>query len=179
MLKLTIPAGEMWDEANEQFISVKETTLSLEHSLVSISKWESKYKKSFINSKDKTPEELLDYIKFMTLTQNVPDIVYSFMTKENIETINAYIADPMTATTFSNENNKRNREIITSELVYYWMFANQIPKECEKWHINRLITLIGVFGAKNEPPKKMSKAALAKKYASLNAARRKASGSKG
>lgn len=178
MLKITIPANEMWDEKNEEFVSIKETTLSLEHSLVSISKWESKFKKSFISSKERTPEEILEYIKFMTLTQNVPEIVYSFLTKENIDEINNYIADPMTATTFSDKSKKRNNRIITSELIYYWMFANQIPKECEKWHINRLMTLIGVFGAENNQ-EKMSKKDLAKKYASLNAARRRASGSKG
>lgn len=178
MLKITIPENEMWDEANNKFVSIKETTLSLEHSLVSISKWESKYKKSFISSKDKTPEELLDYIKFMTLTQNVPDTAYAFLTRDNIEEINNYIGDPMTATTIS-DNGKRSREIITSELIYYWMFANQIPKECEKWHINRLMTLIGVFGAKNAPDKKMTKAQTAKRYAALNAQRRAKLHSKG
>lgn len=179
MLKIIIPKNEMWDEANGVFVSVNETTLTLEHSLVSISKWESKYHKTFLSNKDPmSVEEILYYIKCMTLTQNVDPIVYNFLTEENIKEINDYIANPMTATTITDKESP-SREIITSELVYYWMFANQIPKECEKWHINRLITLIKIFGVKNNPPKKMSSAEVSKYYSQLNDQRRKAMKSKG
>ena len=179
MLKITIPENEMWDEVNERFVQVKETTISLEHSLVSISKWEAKYHKSFINTKEKSVEEIVDYIKFMTLTQNVPDVVYLFLTEENYKSINDYISDPMTASSVNDEKKTGRGEVMTSELLYYYMFANGIPKECEKWHLNRLIMLIKIFGAKSEPPQKMNKVATAKKWANLNAQRRKALGTKG
>ena len=116
----------------------------------------------------------------MTLTQNVNDIVYNLLDKDNIEKINKYIGDPMTATTFKEDPNKKGgREIITSELIYYWMISLNIPFECKKWHINRLLTLIKVCGIKNQPPKKMSKKDVMSRNAALNAARRKQMNSRG
>lgn len=180
MLKIVVPAGEMYDEKKEEFISIKEQTLQLEHSLVSLSKWESKWHKPFLDKKEKTFEETIDYIRCMTLTQNVDPKVYNFLTRENVEEINKYIENPMTATTFSdNANGKNNREIVTSELVYYWMIALNIPFECQKWHLNRLITLVRVCNVKNQPPKKMSKREIMNRNAALNAARRKQLNSKG
>jgi hypothetical protein len=180
MLQLTVTIEpEQWDERSGEFIPPKEKTIQLEHSLVSLSKWESKWCKPFLHS-DKTGEEVLDYIKCMTLTQNVPPELYTKLSSKNIETINEYINAPMTATTFSdNGNSKKNREIVTSELVYYWMVAYNIPFECQKWHLNRLITLIRVCGVKNEPPKKMSKNEIMKRNAELNAKRRAKLNSKG
>lgn len=173
MLRITLPAMEYWDESKQEFIDSKEQILQLEHSLVSISKWESKWCKSFISNKDKTYEETIDYIKCMTLTQNVNPDVYNRLTNENIKAINDYISAPMTATYFSKEQQKGfNREQITSELIYYWMIALNIPFECQKWHLNRLLTLIRVCNVKNKPPKKMSKRALAERNRALNAARR-------
>jgi hypothetical protein len=180
MLQITIPAKESWDERKEEFVKTsKEQTLQLEHSLVSISKWEAEWQKPFLTKDEKTYEETLDYIRCMTITQNVPTEVYDNLTPSMINKINNYISDPRTATTFSNIGNSTSREIITSELVYYWMIANNIPMECQKWHINRLLTLIRVCNVKNNPPKKMNKREIASRYASLNAARRKQMNSRG
>lgn len=174
MLQITIPAGEQWDEINQVFINTKEQTLQLEHSLVSLSKWESKWCKAFLTKNEKTDEETIDYIKCMTTTQNVDPNVYNCLTKENIEQIKKYIEAPMTATYFSEEHSgKSSREQVTSELIYYWMIALNIPMECQKWHLNRLLTLIRVCNIKNQPPKKMSKRAIMSRNAALNAARRK------
>ena len=174
MLQITIPAGEQWDEINQVFINTKEQTLQLEHSLVSLSKWESKWCKAFLTKNEKTDEETIDYIKCMTVTQNVDPNVYNCLTKENVEQIKKYIEAPMTATYFSEEHSgKSSREQVTSELIYYWMIALNIPMECQKWHLNRLLTLIRVCNIKNQPPKKMSKRAIMSRNAALNAARRK------
>lgn len=180
MLTITIPARELFDEKTEQFVYTKEQTLQLEHSLVSLSKWESKWKKPFFATKEKTNEETIDYIRCMTITQNVDPMIYNFLTDENLSAIHDYIEDPMTATTFSdNKNGKKNREIITAELIYYWMISSGIPFECQKWHLNKLITLIRVFEVKNTPPKKMSQRELMNRNRALNEARRKQFNSKG
>lgn len=174
MLRITIPATELWDEKKHQFVYVKEQTLQLEHSLISISKWESKWCKSFIHTKNKTNEEALDYIKCMTLTQNVKPEVYRCLTSEMIQQIKDYIDAPMTATTIpEDKSSKTNRELITSELIYHWMIDTQIPFECEKWHLNRLITLIRVRYHKLAPPKKMSRSEIAARNMALNEARKK------
>ena len=180
MLKITIPSNELWDELKQEFVYPKEQTLELEHSLVSLSKWESKWCKPFISKYKKTNEETIDYVRCMTLTPNVDPSVYNHLTNENINMINNYIEAPMTATWFSNEKqNSRNSEQITSELIYYWMIALNIPFECQKWHLNRLLTLIKVCNIKNQPPKKMSKREIMSRNAALNAARRKQFNSKG
>ena len=180
MLQITIPAREMWDEQNNEFVYTNEQTLQLEHSLISLSKWESKWNKPFLSKESKTYEEVLDYVKCMTLTQKVSPEIYANLTDENMRDIQRYIEAPMTATTFSEEKNtKGNREIVTSELIYYWMIALGIPLECEKWHLNRLLTLVRVCNIKNSPPKKMGKNAIMSRNASLNAARRKRLNSKG
>ena len=180
MLQITIPSVELWNEITMEFITSEETTLELEHSLVSLSKWESKWHKSFISRKELTDEEVLDYIKCMTLTQNVNPEVYNYLTADNIEQINKYIEAPMTATTFSdNKNGKTSREIVTAEVIYHWMIALNIPFECQYWHLNRLITQIRVCEIKNTPPKKKSAKETARQYAALNAARKKKLGTRG
>ena len=182
MLQITIPAIEMYDETTQSFVQTKEQTLQLEHSLVSLSKWESKWHKPFLTKKEKSYEETLDYIKCMTLTQNVDPSVYTRLTKTNIEQINRYIEDPMTATSFSEESNKAgrlNNEQITAELIYYWMIALTIPFECQKWHLNKLITLVKVCNIKNQPPKKRSQREIMSRNAALNAARRRQFNSRG
>lgn len=179
MLQITIPAmNDLWDERNQQFLSIKETTIQLEHSLLSISIWESKWNKSFINTKDKTEEELIDYIKCMTITKNVDPNVYVCLTAENIQEIVNYINAPMTATIIRDDG-KSSREIVTSELIYYWMISLNIPVKFEKWHLNRLITLIKVCSIKNQPPKKMSRGEIMQRNAALNAARKKRLNTKG
>ncbi len=179
MLQITIPSREVFDEYTSTFFMTKEYTLNLEHSLLSISKWESKYCKPFlaVNKQDKrTPLEMLYYIKCMTLNKNVPDEVYASLTEDNIKVINDYIMNPMTATTIK-DNGPKNRQIITSELIYYWMIQNQIPFECEKWHINRLLTLIRVCNSMNAPKKNQKPDLIARNK--LNMARRKAAKSRG
>lgn len=174
MLQITIPGAEYFDDAKQEFVYEKEQTLQLEHSLVSLSKWESKWKKAFLSGKDKSYEETLDYIKCMTITKNVNPSVYSRLTNENLEQINSYISDPMTATYFSKDETKKNsREVVTSELIYYWMIAMNVPPEYQKWHLNRLLSLIRVCEIKNAPPKKMGRKELMSRNAALNAARRK------
>lgn len=180
MLEITIPSRELYDDATQQFINTKEQTLRLEHSLVSLSKWESKWCKVFLSKREKTLEETIDYIRCMTLTQNVDPNIYNYLTNENITQINQYIEAPMTATTFTEDrSSKGNGELVTSELIYYWMIALNIPFECRKWHLNRLLTLIRICNIKNQPPKKMGKRDTVSQYAQLNAARRKQLNTKG
>ena len=182
MLRIVVPASEGFDEQKQEFVYTKEQVLHLEHSLVSLSKWESKWHKPFFSMKkgDKSDLEILDYIRCMTLTQNVDPEIYFHLSEQNQKDINAYIDDPMTATTFSQiQKTTSNKEIVTSELVYYWMIAYNIPVEFEKWHFNRLMTLIKICNIKNQPPKKMSKGAIMKQNTSLNAARRAAMHTRG
>lgn len=179
MLKLTIPAIEQFDEINQEFVTSKEVELVMEHSLVSLSKWESEWCKPFLTSEDKTEEETRAYIRCMTITQNVNPNVYKNMDYNTISKINEYIDRPMTATVISQRNSKRNSEIITAELIYYWMIALEIPFECQKWHLNRLLTLINVCSIKNTPPKKMGRQELMRRNTELNAKRRQALNSKG
>lgn len=181
MLRITIPATEKWDESKQEFVYTKEQPLQLEHSLVSLSKWESKWCKPFLTKQSKTDKETIDYVRCMTLTQNVDYEIYENLSSENIEQINKYIDSPMTATWFSEDGKQGtpNREQITSELIYYWMIALNIPFECQKWHLNRLLTLIRVCNIKNQPKRKMSKKEIMSRNATLNAARKKRLNTKG
>lgn len=180
MLQIVIPSVEMWDEVEEKFVYTKEQKLSLEHSLVSLSKWESKWCKPFLSKEAKTIEETIDYIRCMTITQNVNPDIYRYITNENIKEVNKYIEAPMTATIINEpKSNSVNREQITAELIYYWMIALNIPFECQKWHLNKLLTLIRVCNIKNRPPKKMSKSQLMSRNTALNAARKRQLNTKG
>ena len=180
MLEIVIPPVELWDPKERKFSKSKEYKLQLEHSLISISKWEARWNKSFLKEENKTAEETLDYIKCMTLTQNVPPEAYLYMTEENIDQIVEYIKAPMTATWFSEDNNRKfSREIITNEVIYDWMIEFGVPFECQKWHLNRLITLIRVRAAKSKKSKPMSEKDTLSMYREINAARRKKLNSKG
>lgn len=180
MLLLKISGKELFDEEKERFIPIAPATLQMEHSLISISKWEAKWKKPFLSSNDKTKEELLDYIKCMTINPNVDPNVYLSLTNADIETITSYIGDSMTATWFNESETKTSRrEVVTSELIYYWMVAFNIPSEYQKWHLNRLMTLIRICSIKNQPPKKRSKRDILKSNAQLNAERRQRYNTKG
>jgi len=167
MLKITISTIEQYDESLNEFIVSKEQTLQLEHSLVSLSKWESKWNKPFITKTEKTREETIEYIKCMTITQNVDEEVYKTIPNQIIIQVNEYIDSTMTATRLPKPNS-HNREIITSEIIYHWMISLNIPFECQKWHLNRLLTLINVCNIKNSPPKKMGKRDVARRNTALN-----------
>lgn len=183
MLKILIPESEYFDSKTNEFIYTKKQELLLEHSLMSISKWESKWKKPFFSKEKKTLPETIDYVRCMTITKSVDPLIYKGLTRDAMEQINQYIEDPMTATWFSDDKSKgRNREIVTAELVYYWMIALGIPFECQKWHFNKLLALIRVCNIKNDESnggKKMSKRATMQSYNEINAARRKAMRTKG
>ena len=176
--KITIipPEDGLFDAEREEFIHIKPQTIVLEHSLVSLSKWESKWKIPYLTKDAKTPDQVIDYIKCMTITQNVDPNVYLFLTQENIQDIIAYIQDPMTATTFTNRHpgagSRISNQVITSELIYYWMISSGIPMNCEKWHLERLMTLIKIFDIENQPKKPMSKSAIYAQNKALNAANR-------
>lgn len=180
MLTLRIDDVQFYDERTEKFLTIKGQTLQLEHSLVSISKWEAKYKKAFLSREPKTREETIDYVKFMTITQNVNPLLYTVLTEDHIRKINEYIDDPMTATSIAKTEGKgHGGKVITSEEIYYQMVAYQIPWEVQRWHFNRLLMLLRVCDEKNKPKKKMRKGEIARRNRSLNAARRARYGSHG
>lgn len=180
MLIITTNDGESYNDETCEFIFVKGKTIELEHSLVSLSKWESKWCKPFLGKDTKTNEEIIDYIRCMTITKNIPNDFYYTLSKENLTKINEYIDHKMTATTFSNIHNPSiSMEIVTAELIYYWMISLNIPFECQKWHLNKLLTLIRVCSIKNTPGKKIGKEGLLTRNASINAARRRQLNTKG
>lgn len=181
MLSLRIDDMEFFDERTETFITVKGQTIQLEHSLVSVSKWESKYHKPFLSKEKKTAEETLDYIKFMTVTQNVNPLLYTALTADQVKAINDYMDDPMTATVISKQEGKGSgvSRPVTSEEIYYSMTAYQIDWKAEKWHFNRLMMLLKVCEEKNKPKKKMRKGDIARRNHSLNAQRRARMGTRG
>lgn len=174
MITIEIPGNEFYREETEEFISTKPVKLQLEHSLISLRKWESKWHKPFLNQKDHTDEESIDYVRCMTLTQNVDPNVYYKLPLEEVQRIMDYIRDPMTATWFSEEPGKKGgtKKIITAEVIYYWMIELGVPIELEKWHLNQLLTLIRVISAEREPKKKMSQRQLLSRNKALNKARR-------
>lgn len=173
MLKIVIPEREFFNEATNKFEYSKPQEVALEHSLISISKWESKWHKPFLDEKhEKTDEEFVDYVRCMSLS-NVPDYVFENISEMNKMEILTYINDKMTATWFAEDKNPPpSNEIITSEVIYYWMIYNEIPFECQKWHLNRLLTLIRVCSLKNQPAKKMSPASILSQNTSLNKMRK-------
>lgn len=157
-IQITVPATEMWDPVAHRFYDVKEQVLTMEHSLVSLSKWESKWKVPFIGNKNLTSEQLISYFQCMTINKNVDPLAYQCLNSDQVTKILSYIDDSMTATWFGKSDDDTavltDNRAVTSELIYYWMFASGISKECERWHLNRLITLIHVTSEENKTPKK-------------------------
>jgi hypothetical protein len=172
MLRLMVTMAEAFNEETSEFVPSEVFVLDLEHSLASLSKWESQFEKPFLGKTEKTDEETLWYIQAMTLTPNVPDEVYARLSNQNLADINGYINAKMTATTITERDQRPNTEIITAEIIYHWMVTYQIPFECENWHLNRLITLVRVCNHKSAPPKRMSRADAVRQQRELNAQRR-------
>ena len=177
-----VPEQELFDNETQTFTYLKETTFKIEHSLVAIAKWEAKWHVSFLDDRvEKTDEMILDYIKCMTISQNVDPQIYNYLPPNVIKEINDYIGDPMTATKITNtDENINNGEYITNEIIYYYMIAQNVPLECEKWHFNRLMTLLRVCSIKNNPDKKkMNRRDILNQNRALNEARKKAMHTKG
>ena len=179
MLELEIPATEQWDEKNQEFVYSEKQTLCLAHSLISLSKWESKWHKPYLSSRNLTKEEAIDYVRCMTINKVKDDRVYYLITPKMFEKINDYISDPMSATYFNNKQERGSNQKIVSELIYYWMISLGIPFECEKWHLNRLMALIKVCQRKSGGGHKMSASDINARNAAINKARRAKMGSKG
>lgn len=174
MLELEIPDTELWDQKEERFYTIKRQSITLEHSLVSLSKWEAKWHKPFLSDKNLTNEEIFDYIRCMSIGRNIDPLVFNCLTNEQLKKIEEYISDPHTATWFSNSIKESGpKEIITAERIYHLMFSYGVPKECEKWHLNRLLTQLRVEYEETKPQKKKSKREIADRHRALNAARRK------
>lgn len=174
MLELKVTISEQYDEKTGEFLE-EVGIVKLEHSLLSLSKWESKYEKPFFTDREeKTQEEILDYLCMMVVENDVPGDLLSKLTNDHVVELQNYIDKKATATWINEPEKKtsKRREVVTSELIYYWMFSYSIPKECETWHLNRLLTLIRVFGAKNEKPKKMSKGEIMSRNRALNEQRK-------
>jgi hypothetical protein len=181
VLTITIEGDELWDDENEVFTYTDSVVLQFEHSLVSLSKWEARFHKLFLGNEPKTDEEMFGYVEEMLLTPNVESSVLNKLTEEHVRALDAYLNDPMTATTLSNmpPTNSRTSERISSELIYFWMSQYQINKECENWHLNRLFTLIKVHYVKTQKPQKMPRQKNVQSMAELNAARKKQLGTTG
>lgn len=180
MLRLELPAVELWDEARQEFSYGEAATLSLEHSLVSVSKWEARWGKIFFTDEPKTDEEARDYVGCMSLDGDIPNDVLERLGPAEFQAVNAYIANPMTATRITSKRPpKRSGEQPSSELVYYWMIALGIPMECQHWHLNRLLTLIEVCNVKGGPPEKLSQREVLEQQAALNEMRKKKLNTKG
>ena len=180
MLEIVIPEMECYNEETSEFIKVKETKLKLEHSLVSLKKWEEKWKVPFLHTQ-MTIEQQFDYVRCMTITQNVDPNIYQFIPRSVMAKINDYINDSHTATKIYDNSPKKpgRKEIITAEIIYYWMVSFNIPAEYQKWNLSQLLALIEVCSIKNSPKKNMSKSSILRQNNKLNAARRKAYNSMG
>lgn len=183
MLPIYIPAQDLYDEETEKFIDIPEANLVLEHSLVSLSKWEQKWKKPFLGREEKTTQETIDYVRCMNLTPDVPPEVFLYLPNYVLNQVSEYINDDMTATWFAETKNQprsNSGEVITAEIIYYWLVALTIPFEVQYWHLNTLLTLIKVTNIKNDPKKKMMpKRDAAEQQRMLNAERKARLNTKG
>jgi len=168
MLEINITTEDSFDETTNKFVATSSVAVHLEHSLAAVSKWESIWEVPFLGKKEKTPEQTLSYVKTMVLDDNLPPEIFQKLVENHLEEVNTYVTANMTATTINTDPNApASREVVTSELIYYWMISMNIPVEFEHWHLNRLLTLVRVINLKNSPKKKMS----AKERSQLNKSR--------
>lgn len=180
MLEIHVPEREFYDERNEVFIKTRPVILQLEHSLMSVSRWESKWRKPFLTDEDKTRAETMDYIRCMTINRDVDPNVYAALTSDDIQKIMDYVGAELTATkVYRVKSTNAPKKTITSEVIYSWMVMYNVPFECQKWHISRLLKLLDVLEIANNPKNKMSKGETARSNAALNKARRAKLHSKG
>lgn len=179
MYRLVLPSSEYFDSVNNEFITVPGKTYKLEHSLISVSKWEAKYHRPFLSPTKgpNTRQEVLDYISCMSISEEIDPMILRSMSNAKVQEVMEYINNPMTATTFNEKNSNRRKAasntFMTSEVIYWQMASFGIPYECEKWHLNRLLTLIRVCDEKGQPAKKMSQNDILRQYAGVNAKRRR------
>lgn len=173
MLKIRVPDGEFFNNHLQEFRTVKGQTIQLEHSLISLSRWESKWKKPFLDGKEKTRDESIDYIRCMSLTKGVDPLLYASIPGALLNKIFEYVYSQRTATTFKNTRGGGSKEVVTSELIYFWMIYHGVPIECEKWHLSRLLALIRICDIKQGPQQKMSRNDIFSQNRSLNAARKR------
>lgn len=174
MLTITILGDEHYNEVTNEFSHHGNVVLEFEHSLVSVSKWESKFIKPFLTDDPKTAEEMLYYIECMILTKDYPSNILDALTQTNVREINEYIASPQSGTVFKETKQyRKNPEQISAELIYYWLVAYKIPFECETWHLNRLFALIRICSIKNDTGNKKSPREQAQSNAQLNEERKR------
>lgn len=181
MIRISTPDGEFFDERTQEFKTVVGQTVLLEHSLRSLAKWEVRWKKPFLSKNEKSRAEMIDYVRCMSTIPGVDPSIFETLTDASLAKISQYINDPMTATTFSDRDQRKkpSREIVTAELIYYWMVALQIPFECQDWHLNKLLTLIRVCEIKNQPKKKGNTREDLNRRNKLNQARKQKFGTTG
>lgn len=180
MLKIIVGSTEEYNEELNEFSTSGGIEIELEHSLVSLSKWEEEYEIPFLSNEAKTTEQVIKYIEHMTLTPEIAPEVYQKLSNSNLEDISKYIDAKRSATWFRDPPGAPpSREVITSELIYQWMIALEIPFECQYWHLNRLFTLIKICNIKQSKPEQMSRAELNARNRELNAQRRAQLGTKG
>lgn len=179
MLTITVGGEESFDEGSQKFVVVGGTELQLEHSLVSLSKWEATFEKPFLSKDAKSPEEVLAYVRCMAIDPKTPEEIFLQLDKTSYEEINAYIDAKMSATWFSDKGAPPTREVVTSELIYYWLTVFNIPWEAQHWHLNRLFTLIRVCNIKSAKPTKMGRGEIARRNRELNAQRKAQLGTTG
>lgn len=178
MIEITIPKGQIVDdETGNVYRAEKDWTLVLEHSLISVQKWEAKWHVAFLNRGTRTFEQTIDYLRCMTLTPNVPEEIYYCIPEKEMKKVLDYVDDPMTATRVNDDSEsqrgfgrKIGREVVTAEVIYYWMISLNIPAEYKKWHLNQLLTLIRVINAKNQPKKKRRMKDVLEEYRAINEA---------
>jgi len=179
MLRVHVAIAEDFDDAISQFIEADGITLCLEHSLLSLSKWESRWEIPFLGKTEKTNEQIIDYIRAMFLGEEFPEVVVNSFTAEHYNSITSYIDAKMTATWFGEARESPSQEVVTSELIYYWMIQAGVPFECQNWHLNRLLTLLKICSIKNGPKKKMNWGEAKRRQRELNDQRRREMGTRG